>query len=190
LDKARGVVHIKDLYAQRDKAQTGMDLVFVARKLIYVPETSRLEKLLQLFLERKLHFAVIVDEFGGTLGIVTLENVLEALVGQIQDEFDTEKTELVSLGENVWEAAGALPLHELEKIVGHVEHHETVATASGWVTHRLGGFPKVGDVFSIGVCELRVEEMDGPRVARLKITKHPEPEDSTVTISRRDVEKG
>jgi CBS domain containing-hemolysin-like protein len=171
LDKTRGVVHIKDLYAQREKAKTAADLLPAARKLIYVPETARLEKLLRLFLDRKTHFAIVVDEFGGTLGIVTLENVLEALVGQIQDEFDQEKSELVSLGKNVWEAAGALPLRQLEKIIGEIEHDETVATASGWVTQRLGGFPKPGDVFNVGACELRVEEMDGPRVARLKITK-------------------
>ncbi|HTX21115.1 MAG TPA: hemolysin family protein [Candidatus Aquilonibacter sp.] len=172
LDKTRGVIHIKDLYALRDKARTAADLLPAARKLIYVPETARLEKLLQLFLERKLHFAVVVDEYGGTTGIATLENVLEELVGQIQDEFDQEKPELAALGENAWEAAGTLPLHELEKIIGTVEHDEGVATASGWLTERLGGFPKVGDRLTVGACELRVEEMDGLRVARLKITKN------------------
>ena len=174
LDKTRGVIHIKDLYTQRDPANAGhaaADLLPVARKLIYIPETARLEKLLQLFLERKLHFAIVVDEYGGTTGIATLENVLEEIVGQIQDEFDQEKPELAALGENVWEAAGTLPLHELEKIIGAVEHDEGVATASGWLTQRLGGFPKTGDALAVGLCELRVEEMDGPRVARLKITK-------------------
>jgi CBS domain containing-hemolysin-like protein len=171
LDKTPGVVHIKDLYALRDKARTAADLLPVARKLIYVPETARLEKLLQLFLERKLHFAAVVDEYGGTTGIVTLENVLEALVGQIQDEFDSEKSELARVSENVWEVAGTLPLHELEKIIGTVEHDEGIATASGWVTQKFGGFPKSGDALAVGACELRVEEMDGPRVARLKITK-------------------
>lgn len=170
-DKTRGVIHIKDLYALRDKARTGADLLPAARKLIYVPETARLEKLLQLFLERKLHFAVVVDEYGGTTGIATLENVLEALVGQIQDEFDSEKSELARVGDSVWEAAGTLPLHELEKIIGTVEHDEGVATASGWLTQRLGGFPKAGDTLTVGACELRVEEMDGRRVARLKVTR-------------------
>jgi CBS domain containing-hemolysin-like protein len=173
LDKTRGIIHIKDLYpAMRDgRARTAADLVPAARKLIYVPETARLEKLLQLFLERKLHFAVVVDESGGTTGIATLENVLEELVGQIQDEFDQEKPELAVLGENAWEAAGTLPLHELEKIIGTVEHDEGVATASGWLTQRFGGFPKAGDMLTVGACELRVEETDGRRVARLKITK-------------------
>jgi len=176
LDKTRGVIHIKDLYpASRDPAlagRTAADLLPAARKLIYVPETGRLWKLLQLFLDRKLHFAVVVDEYGGTVGIVTLENVLEELVGQIQDEFDQEKPELKHVGENVWEAAGTLPLHELGKIIGEMQREESVATASGWVTQKLGGFPKVGDALTVGACELRVEEIDGPRVVRLKIVKH------------------
>ena len=171
LDKTHGVVHIKDLYALRDKARTAADLLIAARKLIYVPETARLERLLQLFLERKLHFAFVVDEYGGTLGIVTLENALESLVGQIQDEFDAEETQLVHTSENVWEVAGTLPLHEMEKIIGTVAHDESVTTASGWLTEKLGGFPKAGNLLMVGNFELRVEEMDGPRVARLKITK-------------------
>jgi CBS domain containing-hemolysin-like protein len=176
LDKTRGVVHIKDLYAMRLQARSGVDLLTVARKLIYVPETSRLEKLLQLFLERKLHLGIVVDEYGGTVGMVTLENVLEELVGQIQDEFDQEKPLLVPTGENTWEAAGALPLHELEELVGEPLQQEGVTTVSGWVTHRLSGFPKKGDVLAVGPYELCVEEMSGPRVARLKLTKRAEPQ--------------
>jgi CBS domain containing-hemolysin-like protein len=172
LDQTSGVVHIKDLFALRGRARTAADLLPVARKLIYVPETSRLEKLLQLFLDRRLHFAVVVDEYGGTVGIATLEDVLEELVGQIQDEFDSEKSELVQTGENIWEAAGTLPLHDLEKIIGQVQHDEVVATVNGWMTERFGGFPQTGNVLQIGACELRVEEMDGRRVARLKITKN------------------
>jgi putative hemolysin len=136
---------------------------------------------LQRFLEKKLHFALVVDEYGGTLGVVTLENAMEALVGQIQDEFDSEQLELTQAAENIWEAAGGLPLHELEKIIGPVPHDESVATVSGWVTQNLGGFPKAGDVFQINPFELRVEEMDGPRVARLKITRTTPPEDSATT---------
>jgi CBS domain containing-hemolysin-like protein len=173
-DKTRGVIHIKDIYAQRDKAKTAGDLIPFARKLIYVPETARLEKLLQLFQERKSHFAVVVDEFGGTLGVVTFENVLETLVGQIQDEFDQEKSELTQTSETVWETTGALPLPELEKIVGAIEHGEGVATASGLITEKLGGFPKPGDTLALGDFELQVEEMEGARVGRLKISKRVE----------------
>ena len=103
-DRTLGIVHIKDLYALRLRAKSGADLFPVARKIIYVPETARLEKLLALFLERKLHFAIVVDEYGGTVGMVTLENILEELVGQIQDEFDQEKPLLVKTGDHSWEA--------------------------------------------------------------------------------------
>jgi CBS domain containing-hemolysin-like protein len=171
LDNTLGVVHIKDLYAVRERAKTAAELLPLARKLFYIPETASLDQLLRRFLDRKLHFAVVVDEFGGTVGIVTLENALEALVGQIQDEFDTEKSELVRLGENVWEAAGTLPLHELEKIIGQVPHDENTTTASGWVTEKLGGFPRSGDFVNVGGFELRVEEMAGARVAKLKLSR-------------------
>lgn len=171
LDKMLGVVHIKDLYALRARAQAAAELLPLARKLFYIPETASLDKLLRRFLDRKAHFAVVVDEFGGTVGIVTLENTMEALVGQIQDEFDSEKSELVRTGKNVWEAAGTLALHELEKIIGVVPHDENTTTASGWVTEKLGGFPRSGDFVNVGDFELRVEEMDGPRVAKLKVSR-------------------
>jgi CBS domain containing-hemolysin-like protein len=175
LDRTLGVVHIKDLYGMRLKARSGADLAPGARKLVYVPETARLEKLLQLLLDRKLHMAIVVDEYGGTIGLVTLENILEELVGQIQDEFDQEKPLLTRAGDNVWEAAGTLPLHELAEILGESLPEEGVTTASGWVTQRLGGFPKVGDTVTVGSHELRVEETDGMRVARLKVTKRAGP---------------
>lgn len=176
LDQSLGVVHIKDLYAMRIKARSGTDLLPAARKLIYVPETGRLEKLLQMFLERKLHLALVVDEYGGTLGMVTLENILEELVGQIQDEFDQEKPLLARTSETRWEAAGTLPLHELAELVGEPLQEEGITTASGWVTQRLGGFPKVGDRLTVGAYNLRVEETDGMRVARLTLTKRTDVE--------------
>lgn len=170
-DRTLGVVHIKDLFALRLKARVGADLLPVARKIVYVPETARLEKLLQLLLERKLHLAIVVDEYGGTVGLVTMENIVEELVGQIQDEFDQEKPLLTRASETSWEVAGALPLHELEELVGVPLRAEGVTTTSGWVTHRLGGFPKVGDTMSVGAYDLRVEELEGTRAARLRVTK-------------------
>ncbi|MCU0787704.1 MAG: hemolysin family protein [Verrucomicrobia bacterium] len=175
VDQSLATVHIKDLYALRNKAKTGRDLLAAARRLIYVPETARLERLLQLFLEQKLHLALVVDEYGGTQGLVTLENILEELVGQIQDEFDQEKPLLVPMGPDLWESSGLLPLHELEEIVGQTIDAEDLTTVSGYVTQQLGGFPKVGDSLTIGEWRLRVEAVDGIRVARLRIVRTPPP---------------
>jgi CBS domain containing-hemolysin-like protein len=175
VDRSLAVVHIKDLYALRNKARTGLDLLAAARKLIYVPETARLERLLQLFLDQKLHMALVVDEYGGTQGLVTLENILEELVGQIQDEFDQEKPLLVPMGPNLWEASGFLPIHELEDIVGERIEAEDLTTVSGYVTRQLGGFPKAGDSLTLGEWCLRVEAVDGIRVARLRLLRTPKP---------------
>jgi CBS domain containing-hemolysin-like protein len=173
LDRTLGVIHIKELYGLRLRARTGLDLLPTARKLIYVPPSARLERLLQLFLERQLHMAIVVDEYGGTLGMVTLENILEELVGQIQDEFDQEKPLRVRRDENTWEIEGALPLHELSELVGEPLAAEGVNTASGWMTERLGGFLKAGDHVTVNGHELRVETMEGTRVGRLRLVRLP-----------------
>jgi CBS domain containing-hemolysin-like protein len=171
LDRTLGVVHLKDLYAMRIKARSGADLASVARKIVYVPETARLERLLERLLDRKLHFAIVVDEFGGTVGLVTLENILEELVGQIQDEFDQEKPMTRKVGDQTWELLGTLPVHELEGFVGESLGTEGISTVSGWVTQKLGGFPRVGDRLALGGFDLQVEEVDDTRVARLKLTR-------------------
>ena len=107
--------------------------------------------------------------------MVTLENILEELVGQIQDEFDQEKPLLVRTGDHVWEVSGALPLHDLEDVVGLPLVEEGITTVSGWVTQRLGGFPKRGDAVPIGHYELTVQEIDGMRVSSLKLSKTAKP---------------
>ena len=171
VDKSLGVVHFKDLYAMRLKARNGADLRPAARKIVYVPENARLETLLRRFLERKLHLAFVVDEYGGTVGLLTFENIIEELVGQIQDEFDQEKPLMTKVGTLTWELQGALPVHELSELAGEPLGEEGVTTTSGWVTQRLGGFPKTGDVITLANCELRVEEMDETRVARLRLRR-------------------
>ena len=167
LGRMLGVVHIKDLFAMRLKARVGSQLGAVARKLVYVPETAHLEKLLQLLLDRRLHMAIVVDEYGGTMGLVTLENILEELVGQIQDEFDQEKPMLLRTGDATWEIAGSLPLHELENLTRQSLQEEGITTVSGWVTHKLEGFPKAGEILKVGPYELRVDQMEGMKVAKL-----------------------
>jgi putative hemolysin len=122
--------------------------------------------------------ALVVDEYGGTQGLVTLENILEELVGQIQDEFDQEKPLLVPMGPNLWEASGLLPLHELEDIVGHPIEAEDLTTVSGYMTQQLGGFPRAGDTLMVGDWRLRVEATDGIRVARLRLLRMPKVSDT------------
>jgi CBS domain containing-hemolysin-like protein len=176
LDRTLGVIHIKDLYAMRLKARNGADLLPAARKLIYVPEMANLENVLQLFLERKSHLAIVVDEYGGSMGLVTLENILEELVGQIQDEFDQETPLLVRTSENTWEVSGGLALHALEELAGEPLQAEAVSTVNGWIMERLGGFPKTGDTLQLKHCTMKVEAMEGHRVGKLLVSRRTDEE--------------
>jgi putative hemolysin len=92
-------------------------------------------------------------------------------VGQIQDEFDQEKPLLTQTGPTTWMLSGALPLHELSELVSQPLQEEGIATVSGWVTQRLGGFPKSGDRLALGDFSLRVVTLDGLRVAELELTR-------------------
>lgn len=174
LDRTLGVVHVKDLFAMRLKARTAGDLAVVARKLIFVPETARLEIVLTQLLDRKLHLAFVVDEYGGTVGLITLENIIEELVGPIQDEFDQEKPLLVKTSDSTWDVDGLMPVRELAELTGQDLAGEGIATVNGWVTHKLGGFPREGETLSLGDYDLRVEDVDGLRVSRLRLTKRAE----------------
>ncbi len=174
LDRVRGVVHFKDLVALRLRAKSAHDLLPFARKIVFVPPTARLERVLQLLLERRLHMAFVVDEYGGVIGMVTLENILEELVGQIQDEFDQENPMALLVRENTWEIQGNLPLHDLAEMVGEPLDEEGIVTASGFVTQRLGGFPKVGDVLVLASGSLKVMEADGRTISKLEFTRAPE----------------
>src|SRR5205823_7550551 len=113
------------------------DLMRIKRELIPVPEMMSLEKLLNLFLSKHAHLAVVVDEFGGAVGMVTLENVLEELVGDIQDEFDTEKEEFRAINENEFSVDGTIGLYELQDLAGLTLESSDVSTLGGYVTHLL-----------------------------------------------------
>ena len=171
IDETVGVVHIKDLYAQRRTAKTAAELEPLSRDLVYAPETARLEGLIQIFLERKLHFALVVNEYGDTVGMVTLENILEELVGQIQDEFDHEQPMFEKLDEVNWSIQGTMPLHELAELIKEDCDEKGVTTVSGLITKRLGSFPKVGDVLELGRYELRVEQTFRLQVEQARLTQ-------------------
>ena len=174
IEKIIGFIHVKDLLLRRHAIKTGFDLVSIARKIIYVPELAGIEKLLWTLIDNKTHIAIAVDEYGSVSGLVTLENILEEMVGQIQDEFDEEAPLLVQISDSQWEISGALPIHELSNIIGLDLSEQGVSTVSGLVTRKLGGFPQEQQTLSLGNYVLKVEEMDGLRVARLSMRKVPQ----------------
>jgi CBS domain containing-hemolysin-like protein len=147
------------------------DLIRIKRDLIPVPEMMSLEKLLSLFLTKHAHLAMVVDEFGGTVGMVTLENVLEELVGDIQDEFDAEKEEFRKINDNEFAVAGSLGLYELNDVTGLELESADVSTIGGYVTHLLGHLPKQGEQVKIDNYLVTVSQTDGRRVNQLHFKK-------------------
>ena len=157
------------------------DLTRIKRELIPVPEMMSLEKLLNLFLGKHAHVAVVVDEFGGTVGMVTLENVLEELVGDIQDEFDSEKEEFRKINENEFVVDGALGLYELRDTAGLELDSADVSTIGGYVTHLLGHLPKQGEQVKIDNYLVTITQTDGRRVGQLHFRKMSESVIETTT---------
>ncbi|PYK67155.1 MAG: hypothetical protein DME50_03535 [Verrucomicrobia bacterium] len=160
LDNTVGLIHIKELPPMmRDP------------DLIPVPEMMPLEKLLKLFLTRHAHLALVVDEFGGTVGMVTLENVLEELVGDIQDEFDFEKEEFRKINVNEFSVDGTLGLYELNDLAKLELESADVSTIGGYVTHLLGHLPKQGEQVNIDNYLVTVSQTDGRRINQLHFKK-------------------
>ena len=157
------------------------DLMRIKRELIPVPEMMSLEKLLNLFLGKHAHVAVVVDEFGGTVGMVTLENVLEELVGDIQDEFDSEKEEFRKINENEFVVDGALGLYELRDTAGLELDSADVSTIGGYVTHLLGHLPKQGEQVKIDNYLVTITQTDGRRVGQLHFKRMSESPVETTT---------
>lgn len=173
LDNTVGQVHIKDLIGlMRHKKP---DLNSIRREVLPVPEMMPLEKLLNFFLGKHAHLALVVDEYGGTVGIVTLDNVLEELVGDIQDEFDAEKPEYSRVNENEFFVDGTLGLYELNDLAGLELESSDVSTIGGYVTHLLGHLPKQGEQVRIEDYEVTITQTDGRRVVQLQFKKTATP---------------
>jgi magnesium and cobalt exporter, CNNM family len=169
LDNTLGLIHIKDLVSMiRDP---NPDLMRIKRDLMPVPEMMSLEKLLTVFLSKHAHVAMVVDEFGGTVGMVTLENVLEELVGDIQDEFDVEAEEFRRINENEFVVDGAFGLYELKDLTGLELESADVSTIGGYVTHLLGHLPRQGEQVRISDYLVTVTEAAPRRVRKLHFAK-------------------
>ncbi len=176
LDDTIGLVHIKDLLRLMREPQP--DITGIRRDLHNVPEMMPLEKLLSFFLSRHAHLALVVDEFGGTAGIVTLDNVLEEIVGDIQDEFDTEKPEARRVSADEFVVAATLSLHELNEML-HLDLSSTeVSTVGGYVTQIIGHLPKAGEKARIEDFDVSVTKADGRRVIEVHFKRIPEPVES------------
>jgi CBS domain containing-hemolysin-like protein len=164
LDDAVGVIHIKDIVPV--PGEPVPELLSVKREVLAVPEMMTLEILLDLFRMKHAHLGLVVDEYGGSVGIATLDNVIEELVGRVYDEFDADDGEFKVVGDGEFIAKGSLPLYQLNELAGLDIKSGDVITVGGYITQLLGRLPREGDKVQIGPYAATVREA-GPRRVRV-----------------------
>jgi CBS domain containing-hemolysin-like protein len=167
LDHIIGLIHIKDLFRA---PTTPASLIDVKRAMPFVPETLPADRMLRRMRAERVHMAAVLDEYGGVNGIVTLENVIEEIVGEIQDEFDFDKPEIAPLGPNSYQVSGAMLVADLEDELDLELSERDEDTIGGVVLSELGRRGRVGDVVRIGHLALQVQEIDGNRIRTLRLT--------------------
>jgi len=185
LDNVRGVLHIKDLMPFLREGATNPNLEELLRPVHFVPESKKIDALLEEFKTNRLHMAVVVDEFGGTAGIVTLEDVIEEIFGEITEEFDSDDWVYTKLSEDTYIFEGRISLIDVKKILDLEDEVFEDArgdsdTLGGLILELHGKIPAINEVITYKQFELHVEAVSKHRITQVKLVILPtEPEKST-----------
>ncbi len=169
VDHVVGMIHAKDLFQTALGTHSATDLLKIKRDILFVPESRPLDLLQKDFQQRRVHMAIVVDEYGGTSGLVTLEDILEEIVGEIQDEFDTEAPRMEATADG-YVVDGLVLLEEIAERLGIEVPEQESATLGGFVIARLGRIARVGDTVQLGGFTAKVSELKGRRVSKLLLT--------------------
>jgi len=171
IDDIVGVLYAKDLLRAMTAGRTERPLQELLREPFFIPESKRLDELLTEMQARRQHLAIVVDEYGGTAGLVTIEDLREEIVGEIEDEYDVARPpmEVISDDEVVLDAGTTTDV--LKDLFGYEIESDDFDTVGGFVIHRLGRLPSVGDEVQADGLSLRVLSMSGRRIRRLRITR-------------------
>jgi putative hemolysin len=169
-DEVVGFVHVRDLFGPSAAARRGVKVGDIAREVLMLPATKRVLPSLSEMRKSGHHLAVVVDEYGGTAGIVTLEDLIEELIGEIRDEYDAGDDDARRLRGGDVEVDGLLNLDDFAEATGHELPEGPYETVAGYLMAQLGRLPKVGDAVEVDGIRLKVTRMDGRRVARVRVT--------------------
>ena len=183
IDSIVGILHVKDLLPLVDANNTDtLKIADYVRPVLFVPESNSCTDLLRAFREKKVQMAVVVDEYGGTAGVVTMEDLLEAIVGNIQDEYDDDEEEYFRLPDGSYRIDGTLSLEEVEKLLKiKFDDEEDYDTLGGLLTDRLGRIPQKGEhpQVEIGRFRFTVEKVEDRRIAQVLAQEMPPEEPSS-----------
>lgn len=173
IDNIIGIVYTKDIFKSEKYREKGFSLRSVLRDPVFLPETASLERVLTTILQRKIHMIILVDEYGGTAGLITLENVLEELVGSIQDEYDRETPEIVQLGIDDYLIDGTCTTNDVERLFDVELSHFDIRSISGYLTEQLGHFPKEGETYQASGLEFLIDKIAENTVLKVRVKKLP-----------------
>ena len=188
IDEVIGILYAKDLlpYLKSDAAPRP-SLRTLLRPPVLVPESMTIDDLLHELQRRKVHIAIVLDEYGGTAGIVTIEDLLEEIVGEIQDEYDVEEPMVVRLSEHQARVDGRADVDELRELFDvemELEDEDEYDTVGGLIYHRIGGVPSPGDTVVVNGLTLTVETTESRRVGKVLVVRKPKSDGDAVPDDR------
>lgn len=173
IDNVVGVLYVKDLLKSFAENQA-IDLLKIIRKPYFVPESKRIDSLLREFKRHHLHIAMAIDEYGGISGIVTMEDIIEEIVGDIQDEFDKEREDIITINENVWLCDARVDLDDLNETIGAQFPNEDFDSLGGFVFDLFGKVPVKYEKASWNNYDFIVQDMEGHRINVIKVIRNNE----------------
>ena len=173
IDNVVGVLYVKDLLKTFAENQPE-DLLKIIRKPYFVPESKRIDSLLREFKRHHLHIAMAIDEYGGISGIVTMEDIIEEIVGDIQDEFDKEREDIITINENVWLCDARVDLDDLNETIGAQFPNEDFDSLGGFVFDLFGKVPVKYEKSSWNNYDFIVQDMEGHRINVIKVIRNNE----------------
>ena len=174
-DQIIGVLYVKDLFRRLARGEKDVTVRPFLRPAQFVPETKKVDELLREMQRAKVHIAIVVDEYGGTAGLVTIEDLVEEIVGEIRDEYDVERELVLPVSEHEAVMDARVPFSEVQETFGidSPEGVDEFDTLGGFVTHELGRLPKVGETVNSNGVKFVVESVDGRRIGRVRVIREP-----------------
>lgn len=177
IDNVIGILYVKDLIKVIAKNEP-VDLEKIIRKAFFVPESKRIDSLLREFKRRHVHIAVAIDEYGGISGIVCLEDIIEEIVGDIQDEFDNEHEDILPVGDKIWICDGRINLDDLNDQIESSFPNDEFDTLGGFVFDLFGKIPVKYEKVSWKNYDFIIQDMEGHRINTIKVIENNEDEES------------
>jgi len=175
LDDIQGIIYAKDLlpYLRNPELRKTLSLKKIAREALFVPETKHINDLLHDFQEKKLHLGIVVDEYGGTAGLISLEDILEEIVGDIRDEYDKEESQIIKLSEYEYLVSGKLSIDELNDLLDFdfSSENKDYDTVGGFILNQAGIIPSQGFHFTFNNYKFTVKEISNKRIRKVLIEK-------------------